>query len=138
MVILAVFHKFTYKYVDLLYLSFITLIVGSYVSFIDPGYIIFKVSNNEIIKFEGFHKLIIIDLASHLFIFLFVYYLYYNYYKTTKNKNILILNALLLIIIYNILTTIYLKKLPAESIYNIKFSTTFVVFIVATLFYLII
>jgi hypothetical protein len=132
-IILVVLHKYTFRYIDLLYLTFITLVVGSYISFINPGYILFKVNDKETIKFEGFNKIIITDLASHLFIFLFIYFWYYDYYKV-KDKN-LILNSVLLLFIYFIITTIHLQRLSVETVYNVKIINLLIVFVIASCLY---
>ena len=66
MIILVVFHQYTYKYIDLLYLTFICLILGSYISFINPGKYIYKSGEKEeIIEFNGFHRIIIIDISPN-------------------------------------------------------------------------
>jgi hypothetical protein len=71
--IFIILHKYTYNYINLLYLAFIMLFMGSYISFIRPGFIIYKF-DNEIIKFNNVQKFIIVDLFLHLFFFTFIYY----------------------------------------------------------------
>ena len=145
MIILVVFHQYTYKYIDLLYLTFICLILGSYISFINPGKYIYKSGEKEeIIEFNGYHRIIIIDISMHFIFFFFVYFLYYNYYKRKDIK--LILNSILLILIYLIITSIifYIKyketrerslTLITKDVYGIKTIEILIIFTVATTLY---
>lgn len=145
--ILVIFHQYTFKYVDLLYLTFIVLIGGSYISFINPGKYIYKFPDNKYIEFSGYHRFIIIDIAMHIFMFIFIYYWYYNYYKhilTVKRHIPIILNTILLIIIYMIIITVCFcitnanskSIIPVCDVYGIKFIEFIIVLIIGTIFYL--
>ena len=142
--ILVIFHQYTFKYIDLLYLTFIVLLGGSYISFINPGKYIFKLSDDTNIEFSGFNRFIIIDVAIHLFMFLFIYYWYYDYYKN-NNDITRYINTALIIILYMIVVTIcfiYAKAnvkesiMPICDIYGIKFIEILIVFIIGTIFYM--
>jgi hypothetical protein len=140
--ILVVFHQYTFKYFDLLYLTFIALICGSYISFINPGKYILKLPDDKNIEFSGFHRFIIIDLAIHLFMFLFICYWYYNYYKSHININRYIHTALLIIIYMIIVTVCFLytkvsakSVMPVCDVYGIKFIEFLIIFIIGTILY---
>jgi hypothetical protein len=96
-VILVVFHKYTHKYIDLLYLTFLCFVMGSYISFVKPGYFVLHGGSNDIV-FSGFHKFVIVDVAVHFFFLLFVYQLYYSFYKPVKLN--LVISAIVLIFVY--------------------------------------
>lgn len=141
--ILVIFHQYTFKYFDLLYLTFIVLICGSYISFINPGKYILKLSDNTDIKFSGFHRFIITDLAIHLFMFLFIYYWYYNYYKSHIDVNRYIHTALLIIVYMIIITVCFMYTkvsatsiMPVCDVYGIKFIEFLIVLIIGTILYM--
>jgi hypothetical protein len=117
-VILVLFHKYTHKYINLLYLTFLAFAVGSYLSFINPGFYTLPLSRKENIIFHGWHRFIIIDVAIHFLFFCFVYYFYYDFYKTGKTVSgrrisnnticaICIVILYLSILSYNCVTKIY-------------------------------
>lgn len=140
-VILVIFHKYTYKHMDLLYLTFLCFIIGSYISFVKPGYFIVLDNDNTEIKFQGFHKFIIVDLALHFIFLMFVYSWYYNYYINPK-KFKLILSSILLVFVYLIYVQLYNlfynKKsyiLAVEHVYNISFIEFLCTFAIATSLY---
>lgn len=79
-VILVLFHKYTHKIINLLFTSFVVLIISMYISYINPKYYLFKFDNKEYV-FKGNNKLFLIDLPMHIGVFVFIYLIYYKYYK---------------------------------------------------------
>lgn len=129
LIILTLFHKYVYKYINLLYLSFLTLIIGSYMSYINPRefkFILF----NESYKLESGDKLIIIDLFAHLLIFVYIYSLYYKYY-TPFRVDIPLLLSILVLLIYTFLINI-------KNLYNANYYELFSIGVIGNLLYLII
>lgn len=145
--ILVVFHQYTFKYFDLLYLTFIVLLGGSYISFINPGKYILKLPDDTDIEFSGIHRFIIVDLAIHLFMFLFIYYWYYNYYKSHIDMNRYIHTALLIMVYMIIITVCFMytkvisdksvkSAMPVCDVYGIKFIEFLIVLIIGTILYM--
>ena len=133
-VILVVFHQYTHKYVDLLYLSFLAFFVGSYLSFVKPGFYTLPLTKKENIIFYGWHRFIIIDISIHLFFLCFVYYFYFSFYqkKYQKNTNInpLVASICLLILYMNTLSFSGIKQ-----VYKIDLIELFFISLIATLVY---
>jgi hypothetical protein len=101
-IVLCIFHEYTYKYFNLLYLTFIVFIAGLYISYVNPKYYIYEV-NNETIVFDGFSKFYVIDIFCHTLPFLYIYYVYGTYYtsKSLLDFPLTILLILLFLIILN-------------------------------------
>lgn len=99
-ILLVIFHQYTHRHVNLLFLSFMCLVIGSYLSFINPRLFLFQIGEEKI-YLTGLHKLIIVDIFAHLLPFLFIYVTYSKYYE---NQNPLFSPLTLLIVfIYGIL-----------------------------------
>lgn len=129
MIILTLFHKYVYKYINLLYLSFITLIIGIYMSYINPREFTF-ILFNESYTLRGVEKTIIVDLFAHLLIFVYIYTLYYKYYTPFRIDTALLL-SIVIIIIYTFLINI-------QKLYNANYYELFSIGVIANLLYLII
>ena len=129
LIILTLFHKYVYKYVNLLYLSFVTLIIGSYMSYINPREFTF-VLFNESYTLRGIEKTIIIDLFAHLLIFVYIYSLYYKYYTPFRVDIALLLSISILLI--------YIFSINIKNLYKANYYELFSIGVVANLLYLII
>ena len=123
--ILVLFHKYTHRYFELMYLSYITFMVGVYFSTVNPRKIVFK---NLVI--DKWYDLLIIDLIFHFGVFLFVYFKYYEYYKNT-NTNIMLLSSVALLILY-------ICMINPEKIYGINLLEMLIVIAVVNLLYFVI
>ncbi len=121
----VIFHKYTYDKINLLYLSFITLICGLYISFINPKKFVFKFDNEKYI-FDGWSKSVYVDIPFHIAIFLWVYFMYNNYYKKQRNDTLYIS---FLIFVF------YICIINVSSVYYISFIEFLIVFTVAHLVY---
>ena len=123
--IIILFHRYLYKSVNLIYLTYITCLIGTYLSLYNPGY--FKVNiSGETIVIDGWKKFIMADMV-HLLPFLFVYCMYYTHYKNEPGY-VPMVNAMLLLLIYVILANI-------KKIYLVPFKELLAVFVVANIFF---
>jgi len=129
MIILTLFHKYVYKYVNLLYLSFITLIIGIYMSYINPREFKFILFHESYTLKSG-DKLLIVDLFAHLFIFLYIYSIYHKYYTPFRVDTPLLLSIVILLI--------YTFSINIKNLYSANYYELFSIGIVANLLYLII
>jgi hypothetical protein len=124
-VLLVALHNNLYKSINLLYVSFVTCVIGTYFSLYNPRYFEFE-WKNKIYKVDGWKKFFLADI-THILPFLIIYCLYYKYYKTLKNilPNI---NAILILIIY-------LNLYNVKNVYDVSFMEVSLVFIVASILY---
>jgi hypothetical protein len=106
--LLTIFHKYTSKYFNLVFLSTIVLIIGSFISLIHPRFFVIYFLNNKYIISNTLIKFLTADLM-HICLFVFNYY---KYGYDTKN----ILNSLLLLLFYSL--TINFIKLYNLDLYN--------------------
>jgi hypothetical protein len=122
MVVLVILHKWTHKHIDLLYMSWVCLIVGSYVSFIGPGVYVY----NDVV-FKGLERFIVVDVAIHIFFFMFVSFLYYDYYKVFNPSRFFI--TLLIILSFSTLI------INPQKVYKESAIKLYVVLVIATVLY---
>jgi hypothetical protein len=128
-VILVLFHKYTHKYFELLYLSFVTFIMGLYFSTVNPRkYTIYF--GDKTIVINKWYLLLLIDLTFHFGVFLFIYFKYYKYYKSV-DTNMLLLSSVLLLIIY-------ICMISPSKVYGVNFIEILTTITIVTLFYFII
>ncbi len=119
--ILVLFHKISSKIFSLSFLSFIILLVGLYISYINPTKYYIEYYDKTIIL-EGQVKNIL-DIYLHIIPFFFIYYTYgiepfFNNWKTIPS----LLLIILYILIYNP-SKIY--HLPINEIIIISFFSIF-------------
>ena len=69
--LLVIFHRHTHRYVDLLYLSFVVMFMGSYFSFVRPGGVVYRFGG-EAYFLRG---LGVGDVVGHYVVFAYVLYL---------------------------------------------------------------
>lgn len=124
--ILIIFFKYSKNIFNLKLLSFVTLFVGLYFSFVNPKKFYIEL-NNKKYYFTGIEKFYIIDLFFHILAFIVVYILYEN---IPKNIN-LDVNSLCLLIIY-------ISFLNIEEIYGINKQEILLVSILSIIIYYII
>ena len=131
-VLLVIFNNITYKYIDLLYTSFITLFIGLYLSFINPRRFIFRFGLKKY-KFVSWEKFIAVDIVFHIFIFLYIYYKYYNSYYSLLDKceedEILIISLCILFT--------YIICINVQKVYGITLLEFLIVFCIANIIYFI-
>jgi hypothetical protein len=125
-IILVIFHKYTHRYFDLLYLTFITCVIGLYLSFIHPqeyNFILF----DKNYSFKTLDKFIIVDLIFHILVFVYIFNIYNHKFKIS----VPFLNSLLIILLYAISVNLH-------KVYNIRIFEFLSVVIVTNLLYIII
>jgi hypothetical protein len=128
-ILLVAFHKYTSAYVDLLYLSFVVLIVGLYLSFINPAKFTFRIGEEEV-HIVGVEKFIISDILSHFLVFLYVVYLTYGTRKLIRARDMQLYVSVLIIVSYIVLVDV-------RYVYGISLLEMLIVFCSANLMYFI-
>jgi hypothetical protein len=118
-VLLLLFHRQLHSKIHLLYLTYITCVVGSYFSFYQPGYFDIQWNGTEH-RLKGWKKLLFAD-SVHIIPFIFIYCLYSKYY-------LLYINAFVLLLIYTVI-------LKVKNVYGVSFIEAFSVFIISSIFY---
>lgn len=115
-VLMVVFHNQLFKYVNLMYVTFITLIVGLYLSFINPRKFVFYLQGERFV-YTGFEKFVICDMLFHVFVFWFIWSRYRGYYPKFDNT---LLIAISLFIIY--VSLIDIKKTYGITLWEMSFA----------------
>lgn len=123
--VLVVFHKWTFRFFNLMFLSLSVLVVSMYISYVDPKYFKYilirnKVSTegngtvtNVVYHIKGNTK-IILDVIYHILPFIFVVWKYGLYYmKYDVAYSLSMSNAVLLIMIYIVLFNV-------EQVYDLN------------------
>ena len=124
--IFSVFHRYTYKYVNLLYMSFITMFMGLYMSYINPRKFVFFFDDKRYI-YEGLHKFILCDMIFHILVFILIVGKYASYYQKHKSPGGIL--AVLGIMV------IYMMIYDIEKVYGIKMFEMVTVFLLANFVY---
>ena len=76
------------QYIDVFYLGLIVFIMGSYVSFVNPGYYIFTLDDEEY-KLTGLRRFCIVDLI-HILLFMMCIHFYKQPTLITTTRSILL------------------------------------------------
>ena len=123
---LVLFHQYTHNYVNLIYLSLITVTIGLYFSFINPRKFVYYL-DNEKYTFTGIEKFILIDLFLHIAVLGFVLAKYNKFYNKATLQPFV--NSVLLLILYLII-------IPFKRTYGVSFEEIAPVGICVTLVYI--
>ena len=123
--ILALLHIYTRKYINLLFITFITAMTGLYLSFINPRKFVFYFENKRYV-YTGAQKFIIVDMLFHILVFYLIYTRYKDFFKDMTDTRTL--NAVLLLFLYASVTNF--KKL-----YGVNLIELLCVFIISSIFY---
>ena len=122
---LSLFHNYVNSYISLPFLSFICMIMGLYISYINPKkYVIYNYNKPIEIK-NNLIKLLFIDIPFHILVFIFIIYKY----GFDDIYDIKIITTLLLIFFYYSINDI-------SFIYKISIKELQLLFIVAILLYI--
>lgn len=97
--IMVFFHKYLYKYVNLMFITFITLIIGLYLSFVNPRRFVWYFDKVRY-EYTGLQKFIIVDMIFHLLVFYYIYSHYANYYINISIFDFKTIIALCILILY--------------------------------------
>lgn len=125
MVIFVIFHRYVYKHINLLYLSFITLICGLYFSFVNPRKFVIYIDNVRY-EYNGVQKFIIVDMFFHVSVFAYIYCMYSSYYKNVIDSKLLLSVIILML---------YLFLVNVKKTYGLHVGEICVVVFVANLLY---
>ena len=123
--LLVLFSKYTYKYFNLEYLTFIVLSIGLYLSYINPRFYRFELFGKKYELKDTLEKFFIADLLFHIATFYYVYEVYRNEYTTLDYRT---LNSLLLLLVYSLF-------IDFEKLYNINKKELMTVFLIANIIY---
>lgn len=123
-ILLVLFHKHTHKYVDLRYLTFVTMLSGLYISTIHPRQYTFWLLDEKY-TLKSWDRFIIVDMFFHIGAFIFIA----SIYKTGGFTSRSILSAGL-ICLYSLL-------IDSQKVYSIRKFEILSVIICSTLLYVI-
>ena len=123
--LLVLFSKYTYKYFNLEYLTFIVLSIGLYLSYINPRFYRFELFGKKYELKDTLEKFFIADLLFHIATFYYVYEVYRNEYTTLDYRT---LNSLLLLLVYSLF-------IDFEKLYNINKKELMTVFLIVNIIY---
>jgi hypothetical protein len=129
LIILVVFNPQVYKYVNLIYLSFIVMMGGLYLSFINPRRFVCYVGATRL-EFTGPQKFVIIDMFFHILVYLYIANKYKGIYGHFDLRT---LSAVLLIMAY-----LLFIKFDVKAVYGVQFWELAVVMFVAHLSYILV
>jgi len=108
---LCLFHSYFYKCIDLMYLSFVVLIVGTYLSFVYPRKYVVEKDKNCFV-FDNITRLLCIDLVVHLLMFVLIYKRYHSYYSKSGFDFKICMSLVLIAIYFVMLRNIDVYLLP--------------------------
>ena len=118
--ILCIFYDHTNKYIDLTFLSIIVLVIGSYISFVNPRKYTLIIQDQEYL-FNGLYRFISIDIL-HIMLFLLIV----NRYQ--RPTIMTFVNAMVLTLSYFILFDV-------ETIYKTSKNIVILLFSLITIIY---
>lgn len=116
MLVMALLHNYLFDKVNLLLLSWITCIVGLYLSFINPRRFVFYFEGVRY-EYTGLQKFIIVDTVAHIMVLYAMYACYGDYYKSIGIVNLPTFVAIVIMMIYLAITNI--RKVYGISHYEI-------------------
>lgn len=122
--IFVVLHTYTARFLDLRYMTFIVLVIGSYLSFVNPGSFKFIRDDGNVDEYRGWRKFLIIDIAMHLCVFIYIWVVQQ---KTGFDISTFLCTHILLIV--------YLSTVNVERVYGVPFSEVFIVFMVTNILF---
>jgi hypothetical protein len=93
--LIVLFHGILHKHFDIVMLTFMTLVISLYMSFIKPARFSFMLGTRKI-EMTGWQKFIVTDLLIHTGMFCFAVYKYGFQLQTPKH----IFNTVMLFLIY--------------------------------------
>lgn len=107
--ILVLTHGYSHQYFDLPYLTFTTMFVGLYLSFVNPRKFVFYFEDQKY-TYTGLEKFIIVDMFFHILVFFYIC----SKYRSHSMLSSQMLNSMLLLLIYTVIMNL-------EKIYGISF-----------------
>ena len=123
-VLLIIAHRYTSPHIDLLYLSFVTMIMGIYLSYIHPRYYKFDLQGEHVIS-KPIDKFLIIDLVFHILAFVYIA----TKYGRQSTTDLKFTSALAIF-------SVYMIVINSTQVYHIRSFEILTVFTVANLMYI--
>jgi hypothetical protein len=124
-VCLVIFHRYTYKYINLVLITMFAFFGGFYLSFVYPkAYYLYD--GEKEYKIQGWTRFII-DILFHVIPYMFILSRYVHYYKLFDNQTI---SAFALIMIYVIL-------IPSNYVYKISSMEIFKIYMIVVILFVI-
>lgn len=96
--LLIISHRYLYKYIDILLVSTVVFVAGSYVSYVNPKKFTLKYEKDTVIV-EGLFKNLTVDMI-HIFVFSWSLIWYGKYYLQNPNKLQTTIGAIALLTAY--------------------------------------
>ncbi len=130
-VLFVIFHKHLFKHLHLLYITFVVMVCGLYLSFINPRKFVAYIAGEKY-TYTGVQKFIIADMIFHIYVFWFILTKYGSYYRGHTNNiiDVRIVNALLVMGVY----LLFIKG-NIKATYGIQFWEMCVVYAIANILF---
>lgn len=132
-IVLVVFHKWTHKYINLLFLTSTVFIFAAYISYVRPGYFKYNPIGDDdatVYRITGTAK-IVLDIVAHVLPLLFVMWRYLPYYtQHDVVYSFATSNAFLVLLIY-------LVAFDAREVYDAHGPSTVVLTVMCLCAYII-
>ena len=114
------------QYIDVFYLGLIVFIIGSYVSFVDPGYYIFTLGDDEY-KLTGLRRFCIVDLI-HILVFMMCIHFYSRPTLMATARSILLM--FIYVVAVNTKEVYHVKNQTVLSILGIVISILYILWVI--------
>ena len=126
-IILSFAHRYTNRFVNVVYMTYLVSVMGLYFSFINPRKFVVYTNGGKKVVFTGWQKFLIIDLVFHIGVFVIMLYIYGN----TKYSVASYINVVLFMLLY----LVCIEDL--KKVYGVRIWEMLIVFIIAhSLFFL--
>lgn len=122
-IIMILFHHHLHTLINLTFVTFITMMIGLYFSFINPRIFIFYFEGCKY-KYSGFEKFIIVDIIFHILAFVFILTRRYSSRLAQSST----LTACLTMFIY-------IMVFDTKKLYGVYLYEVIAVFMIATILY---
>lgn len=123
--LLFIMHPISHRYVNLLYLAFITTMVGLYLSFVNPNRFVLRFGKTKY-YFTGLEKFFLVDVTFHILVLVYAMYLYHVHYALPGWRETC--GALLVLLLY-------VWSVNIVRVYGVQFKELAMVFAVFTLLF---
>jgi hypothetical protein len=114
-----------YKYINLMYLTFVVLVMGSFISFVYPQKYVFEMFDRRWV-IDGWVRFWFVDVFMHLGMFLFILVKYGAFYKSKLDDSLMYAGVLLVL---------YLIVFYRPAIYQLSLLQVLSLFVIASSLY---
>lgn len=74
--VLTVLHKYTHSIIELRFMTFMVMLMGLYLSFINPRRFVVHFHDGSVVTFTGAEKFVAVDMFLHIGVFVYISSLY--------------------------------------------------------------